>query len=95
MISIIASLFAPLFRSSKKPPAPVRPAGPRHCPPRYYGYHGGWADITICPDCKAHALYEDRHPVDPCPDCGGELKEAVGKWDSSAGLWQVKERRNG
>ena len=50
--------------------------------PKYYGYIGNnrWTSITICKKCGTRALYEDRHPVDPCPDCGGKLKEDIGKF---------------
>ncbi|HLP28728.1 MAG TPA: hypothetical protein VK147_08810 [Candidatus Didemnitutus sp.] len=53
----------------------------RHVPPHYYGYKGGFDNVNICSECGTRALYEDMHQVDPCPYCGGEVREgAVGKW---------------
>lgn len=39
-----------------------------------------WCNITVCGECGLRAKYEDCHPIDPCPDCGAEMKEHVGKW---------------
>ena len=63
------------------------PVFAKHIPPTYYGYlnrrqgrGGGWTDVTVCKGCGTRALYEDRHPVTPCPDCGGKLSEQIGRW---------------
>ena len=39
-----------------------------------------WCTITVCGDCGLRAKYEDCHPVEPCPNCGGKLAEMVGRW---------------
>lgn len=39
-----------------------------------------WCAITECKGCGLRAKYEDVHPVDPCPNCGGEVIEKVGRW---------------
>jgi rubrerythrin len=69
-------------------------------PPRYYGYRGGYANITICTKCKRTSLYEDTHPANPCPSCGSTVREFVGKWIKPVykflflkirdGYWQLK-----
>lgn len=52
----------------------------KQIPPSYFGYEGGYDNVTICRVCKRTALYEDAHPVRPCVQCGGKVSEAVGKW---------------
>ena len=76
-------------------------------PPHYHGYQSGTFDnVNYCEDCDMHALYEDMHTVDPCPNCGGAVvsNEKVGKWIetkpssggflreyvSSEGYWAIK-----
>lgn len=39
-----------------------------------------WCSITVCEECGLRAKYEDCHPANPCPNCGGKVKETVGKW---------------
>jgi hypothetical protein len=62
-----------------------------HIPPRYYGYKGGFANVTICQDCGSTGLYQDQHPIHPCYFCGGKItnyiyddisgsKKFVAKW---------------
>ena len=46
-----------------------------HLKPRYYRYCGGWTNVCICRECKSIGLYEDMHPVNPCPFCGGIVKD--------------------
>ena len=50
--------------------------------PSYYGYQQGTYDnVNYCTECNVHGLYEDIHSVNPCPLCGGKIKEGkVGKW---------------
>lgn len=68
-------------------------------PPNYYNYKGGFTNLTICEECDTAALYEDRHPVYPCPDCGAKLIEKVGRWISGSwfkgtkGTWEIKGDR--
>jgi rRNA maturation endonuclease Nob1 len=40
-----------------------------------------WCAVTNCRECDLKAKYEDCHPVDPCPNCGGKLIEKVGRWN--------------
>jgi predicted RNA-binding Zn-ribbon protein involved in translation (DUF1610 family) len=42
-----------------------------------------WCLVTVCRDCGLRAKYEDAHPVDPCPNCGGEMVKSVGKWSTT------------
>ena len=50
-------------------------------PPQYYGYKGGYDNVNRCRECGRTALDHDMHCVDPCPNCGGEVREGlVGKW---------------
>jgi hypothetical protein len=55
-----------------------------HIPPSWFVRttcrYLSWCSITHCPDCGLRAKYEDCHPVDPCPSCGGKLQVAVGHW---------------
>ena len=48
--------------------------------PEFYAYKGGYDTIVVCKDCGVTALYADMHPVKPCRECGGKLKEGVGMW---------------
>ena len=54
---------------------------PKHHPPEYWRYEGGWANVCTC-DCGSVSLYEDNHPVDPCRDCGTKTKrrERSARW---------------
>lgn len=67
-----------------------------HVPPKYHGYKGGFDNVTICEECQRTALYEDQHPVDPCPNCGGKIKDGfIGKYsfDLAAEVycWKLKQ----
>ena len=59
-----------------------------HIPPQYYGYKGGWDNVTVCKDCSRTALYEDQHPVNPCPSCGSTVIQKTGRWLNTH--WEVK-----
>lgn len=39
-----------------------------------------WCNITICRKCGTRAKYEDRHQVNPCPECGSSLICDTGRW---------------
>lgn len=62
----------------------------KHIPPRYYGYvPGTFAKVTACVDCQRIALYNDQHPVNACPDCGGKVKELCsGRWEPPIRKWR-------
>ena len=45
----------------------------KHLAPKYHGYTGGLAEITICEDCGNTGLYEDQHTNNPCNNCGGAV----------------------
>lgn len=48
-----------------------------HISPKYYGYKGGFAHVTVCKDCGSTGLREDQHPVNPCHFCGGKISEYI------------------
>lgn len=50
---------------------------PYHIKPKYHGYRGGYANVSVCGTCGRTALYEDQHPVDPCPECGDSVYDTV------------------
>lgn len=52
--------------------------------PKYYGYKGGYSNVTECVSCGLIGLYEDQHPVRPCKKCGGDIKE------KGAMIWEVR-----
>ena len=62
----------------------------KHAPPRYYGYKPGtFATVTMCTKCCRTALREDQHPVNPCPDCGGPVRDAcAGRWEPPVVKWR-------
>lgn len=64
-------------------------------PPKYYGYNGGFANITKCMKCGNVGLYEDCHPANCCKHCGGDVvKIGGGRWvppTYSGWLWWKKE----
>jgi len=61
---------------------------PRHDPPDYYGYKGGFDNVTECQKCGCVSLYEDAHTVNPCKHCGGKVwKSGAAKWDGKARRW--------
>ena len=65
----------------------------RHRRPSYYGYTGGWADLSECNDCKRIALYEDMHPAECCPNCGGVVvNNKVGVWEESEHRWKTRDK---
>lgn len=64
-----------------------------HSPPQYHGYKGGFANVNVCSVCSRTALYEDMHVTNPCPDCGGKIKEKkfAGIWDKKRKKWLKRE----
>ena len=59
-----------------------------HIPPSYWGYKGGFGNITVCDTCGRTALYENQHPTDPCPSCGGHISSYLkGTYDNIVGRW--------
>ncbi len=59
-----------------------------HEPPTYYGYKGGYDNVTRCKKCNAIGLYEDCHPANPCYWCGGKVIEyASAKWVRPIRKW--------
>ncbi len=67
---------------------------PYHQRPLYYGYNGGYGDITECKRCGRTSLYEDAHPVKCCFSCGGEVVEiGAGKWIKpvKSGIWPFRK----
>lgn len=67
----------------------------KHLKPRYYGYagKGTYANICKCTDCELTGMYEDLHPANACPDCGGKVKESgSAKWDGQ--LWLTSKQQN-
>lgn len=62
-----------------------------------YGYKC-WCSISECSDCGVRAKYEDMHTISPCPNCGGKVKERVGRWvvlsssffGKEYGYWEIK-----
>lgn len=63
-----------------------------HEPPCYHGYKGGFDTIIICKDCNAHALRNDWHPVNTCPNCGGSSRiSSAAKWDNKLKRWLVRD----
>lgn len=64
-----------------------------HKPPQTNSYEYGFADVTICKECGRTALRDEQHPVNPCPSCGGDVYETVGKWipPETAGWWIFKK----
>lgn len=50
-----------------------------------------WCSVVQCPDCGMVAKYEDRHPVNPCTECGNKnLKEKVGRWIAQSKWYEFK-----
>lgn len=39
-----------------------------------------WANVGVCRICATTGHYKDLHPATPCPNCGGKVKEKVGRW---------------
>lgn len=63
----------------------------KHRSPEYFGYEGGYADLTECSCCKSLGLYEDQHPVNPCRLCGSKVnKGIVGRWENKTKRWVLK-----
>lgn len=46
-----------------------------------------WVSGSKCPVCKTTGLYEDLHPVNPCPRCGARIKELVIRWIPDTDTW--------
>jgi DNA-directed RNA polymerase subunit RPC12/RpoP len=67
-----------------------------HKPPKYYGYKiGTFSTITKCKNCDLTALYEDMHPINPCPRCGSKIIViGAAKWDKSKSKWVRPEHFN-
>ena len=59
---------------------PVR----RHIKPKYR-LTRNWVSGSKCSVCKTTGLYEDLHPVNPCPRCGAKIKELVIRWEPAQG----------
>ncbi len=59
-----------------------------HISPRYYGYDGGFSNITKCVNCGRIGLYWDQHTTNPCNKCGHKVKEC------GAGKWTLNEETN-
>ena len=76
------------------PPAPKEdPNGPDgeypgrwHVPPRYR-QSLCWVSGSKCRVCKTTGLYEDMHPVCPCPRCGERIKEVTVRWIPDTDTW--------
>lgn len=49
--------------------------------PFYHGYNGGYDTVSYCVECDSQGLYEDLHPSNPCPFCGGNIR------DNRLGIW--------
>ena len=67
-----------------------------HVAPQYSAYKGGFANITVCIRCDRTALYQDQHPVNPCPLCGSKVSEyldgsRVGTWVKEVKRWMTPE----
>ena len=64
-----------------------------HSPPQYHGYKGCFVNVNVCSVCSRTALYEDMHVTNPCPDCGGKIKEKefAGIWDKKRKKWLKRE----
>lgn len=96
---IIGYLYKPLniFSGTKVKDVPFKiPIKQGHVKPQYYGYKGGFTSITVCgnEECGRTALYEDQHPVNPCPLCGNKVYESIpGKWAIKDGekQWVTRE----
>ena len=60
-----------------------------HIEPQYYDYTPNtYANTNKCNQCKTVGLYEDLHVTDPCPRCGGIIKQyGACKWDRENNLW--------
>lgn len=73
------------FLRSKK----VEEIDTNHIKPKYYGYKGGFDNVTICTSCGRVGLYEDQHPADPCVKCGEKVykSEKAGKFDYTTNYW--------
>ncbi len=39
-----------------------------------------WCDVSVCKECGTRAKYEDMHPNNPCPECGGGVVKRTGRW---------------
>jgi len=62
--------------------------------PKYLFYKGEFANLTQCNECKGIGLYEDQHPVDPCPNCGGKVKPGlIGRWNYKKQMWEVRQNK--
>lgn len=65
----------------------------KHVKPKYCGYTvGNFTKVTQCADCKRTALYEDQHPYEYCPECGGEVfeSETPYKWVPEVRTWELR-----
>ncbi len=92
IISFLAALFIHMgigtFRRSK-----VDKDGVLHIKPSNYLYNYiynyKWADTTKCDDCNTIGMYEDCHPINPCSECGGNVREHTPmKFNYKIGLWE-------
>jgi len=93
----IGYMFGNAFGDGKeKNTADIEGRLANHIKPRYYGYGGGFDTITRCNKCGLTGLYEDLHPVKPCPKCGSKVEEfGSGKWSEidRIGQW-IKPEHN-
>lgn len=61
--------------------------------PKYYGYTGGFSNITRCEDCKSTGLYEDQPTANCCKNCGGKINYfGSGKYDEKTKKWLCRYR---
>jgi hypothetical protein len=89
---ILKLIFKGMYETAIEREGTIKGRIVNHIKPRYYGYSGGFDDITKCSKCNLTGLYEDLHPASPCPKCGGEVEEiGAGKWVEIDGISQWVE----
>lgn len=68
---------------------PKKPVKEGHLAPIYYGYSGGYTKLNKCTNddyCGIIGLYEDIHQVNPCPNCGENVRNfKPGYWGEKDG----------
>lgn len=66
-----------------------------HVFPNYGGHKiGTFGEVGACMKCDRVALYQEFHPVSPCPACGSmERKWFAAKWVPAKAWWNILRLR--
>jgi hypothetical protein len=56
----------------------------------YYNEDKGFVKVTQCKDCKLTGYHLDLSNYNPCPNCGGDIRELSAPGRMKDGKWEIR-----